>query len=77
MKSQATRLTEEQRAMFDYWTCKGHKFKAGEKPPASTHTPPSLATRCPVADALVGLFVIVFCMFLLGMWVYYGAGLHG
>jgi hypothetical protein len=76
-QSQATRLTKEQCAMFDHWTCKGHKFRAGEIPPKSTQTPPSLATRCPVIDALIGLFVIVFVMLLLGLWVYYGAGLHG
>lgn len=76
MKQQATKMTPQEQAYYDYWISKGYKFKPGEKPPMSTQTPPGIATKHPVADAFAGLFIVLFVAFLAGLWVYYGAGLH-
>lgn len=77
MKTQATKLSRSEQRSWDHWTSKGYRFKAGEKPPKSLHTPPGFVTRHPVIDALCGLFIIVFILYMCYRWVMAGAGLHG
>lgn len=75
MKSQATKLNHQEQAYWDHWTSKGYRFKPGEKPPMSTVTPPGLATRRPILDALIGFLIISKVLALLGFWMYKAADL--
>lgn len=58
-QQQATRCTQEELAYLAHWESKGYRFERGEKPPMNTVTPPSLATRHPVLDALLGGLVLL------------------
>lgn len=73
MKSQATRLNPQEQAYWDHWSGKGYKFQPGEKPPLSTVTPPGLATKRPILDAVLGLLLIAKVFALLGFWIYTAA----
>lgn len=78
MKTQATKLSRSEQRSWDHWTSKGYRFKAGEKPPKSLHTPPGLAERHPVIDAIAGVFSIFFIVGLAIYYVYVASGLsHG
>lgn len=75
MKPQATRCTQKELAYFAHWEARGYTFAPGEKPPCSTLTPPSLATRRPILDAALGAAVLVFGIGgMLALWIEAGAG---
>lgn len=59
MKTCATKYTKKQMAYLEYWEARGYKFKPGEMPPMSTVTRPSLATRNPKLDAILGCLLLV------------------
>lgn len=75
MKSQATRCTQEELAYLAYWQSKGFTFKRGEPIPLNTVTPPSLATRRPVLDAILALSSILTVLALAAGWLAKAAGL--
>lgn len=76
MKPQATRCTQKELAYFAHWEARGYTFGPGEKPPTSTLTPPSLATRRPILDAVLGAAVLVIGVGgMLALWIEAGAGL--
>lgn len=76
MRNQATRCTQEELAYLAHWQSKGYRFKPCEKPPMNTVTPPSLATRHPVIDALLGgLILLAGFGSLVAYWLAKAAGL--
>lgn len=76
MKPQATPYTQKERAYLAYWESRGYTFKRGEKPPTSTLTPPSPATRRPILDALIGGAVLALGVGgMLALWIEAGAQL--
>jgi len=76
MKPQATRYTSQEWAYLAYWESRGYTFAPGEKPPTSTLTPPSLATRRPILDAVLGAAVLVIGVGgMLALWIEAGPGL--
>ena len=76
MKPQATRCTQKELAYLVYWQQRGYTFGPGEKPPTSTLTPPSMATRRPILDAVLGAAVLALGVGgMLTLWIEAGAGL--
>lgn len=68
MRNQATRCTPAELAYIAYWQSKGYTIKPGEPVPLNTVTPPSLATRRPVIDAVLsGLVLLVGALALVGL----------
>lgn len=75
MKPQATRYTQKQLAYLSYWEQRGYTFGRGAVVPENTITPPSFATRHPIADAIIGsLLLAVFIGAAVSGWVSIGAG---
>lgn len=76
MKTQATRVTQQQLAYLSYWQKLGYVFKCGDKIPESTLTPPGFAARRPLLDAAIGsLILAAFVGSMLGLWIKVGAGI--
>lgn len=76
MKPQATRCTQKELAYLAHWEARGYTFKRGEKAPTSTLTPPSLATRHPILDAILGASALVIAIGgMMALWIKVGAGL--
>jgi hypothetical protein len=76
MKSQATKYTPRQMAYLEYWEARGYRFSPGEMPPESTVTPPSLATRRPILDAVLGSLTLAAIMgAMVLVWIKAGAGI--
>lgn len=69
MKPQATRTTQKQLAYLSYWQSKGYTFSRDETAPENTVTPPSFATRHPIADAIIGSLTLA--AFFGGMFAFY------
>jgi len=69
MKAQAKRCTARELAYLLYWRRHGFKLSIDDKIPLSTVTPPSLATRRPVLDAVIGGLIIVGVLTLFGLWI--------
>lgn len=59
MRDQARRCTPQELAYLAYWRSRGYRIAVDEPIPLSTVTPPSLATRRPVLDALLGVLTLV------------------
>ncbi len=59
MRDQATRCTRQELAYLTHWRSKGFMIGIDEPIPLNTVTPPSLATRRPVLDAVIGGLIIV------------------
>lgn len=75
-KPQATKTTRKQLAYLAHWQARGYTFKPGESAPENTTTPPSFATRHPIADAACGaLMLACFALVSAGLWIWIGAGL--
>lgn len=68
-KPQAVRCTRKELAYLSHWRRLGFKIEAGEPIPLSTVTPPSLATRRPVIDALIGAGTVLLVMAMVGYWI--------
>lgn len=76
MRKQATRCTQQELAYLAHWQSKGYRFKRGEPIPTSTMTPPSLATRRPILDAVLGGLVLLAGFgAMAGIWLAKAAGL--
>lgn len=75
MKPQATRYTPKQLAHLTYWRARGYTLGPNDPIPENTVTPPSFATRHPIADALIGsLLLVVFIGTAVSGWIAVGAG---
>lgn len=68
-KPQAVRCTRKELAFLRYWRGRGFKIGVNERIPLSTITPPSLATRRPVLDALIGIGTVLLVMAMVGYWI--------
>lgn len=68
-KPQAVRCTRKERAYLSYWRSRGFKIGVNERIPLSTLTPPSLATRRPVLDALIGAGTVLITLAMIGYWI--------
>lgn len=77
MRNQATRCSQADLAYLAYWKAKGYDIKPGEPVPNNTLTPPSLATRRPVLDALLGVAIILAALGMVGLWIAQAAGILG
>ena len=69
MKAQAKRCTTRELAYLSYWRRHGFNLSIDDKIPLSTVTPPSLAIRRPVLDAVIGGLIIVGVLTLFGLWI--------
>ena len=69
MKAQAKRCTPKELTYLSHWRRLGFKLSIDDQIPLSTVTPPSLATRRPVVDALIGCGIIVGVIELVGIWI--------
>lgn len=76
MKPQAKRCTRKELAYLSHWRRNGYMLTVDEQIPLSTLTPPSLATRKPIVDALAGGGVVVVCLVLAGAWLGKAAGIY-
>lgn len=68
-KPQAVRCTPQELANLSYWRGRGFKIGVNERIPLSTLTPPSLATRRPVLDALIGAGTVLLALGMVGYWI--------
>lgn len=75
MRQQAKKCTRQEAQSLSFWRRRGFKIGIGERLPEHRETPPSFATRHPVADALLGLAIIAIVCGLCWYWVASGAGL--
>ena len=75
MRQQAKKCTREEAAYLSYWRGRGFTISIDDEIPLNTVTPPSFATRRPVADALIGAAIIIIVCGLALAWVASGAGL--
>lgn len=69
MRSQATRLTTKQLNMLAYWKNRGIQIRRDQPIPLNKETPPSFATDHPIADAMIGLGIIVMVFSGVAFWV--------
>lgn len=69
MKAQAKRCTTRELAYLSYWRRHGFNLSIDDQIPLSTVTPPSLATRRPVLDAVIGGLIILGVMVLISVWI--------
>lgn len=69
MKTQAKRCTRKELAYLSHWRRKGFMLTINDQIPLSTLTPPSLATRRPVLDAMLGGVIIVGVLAAFGFWL--------
>lgn len=69
MRTQAKRCTRKELSYLSHWRRKGFMLGINDQIPLSTVTPPSLATRRPKLDALLGGLIIVGALSLLGYWI--------
>lgn len=76
MRTQAKRCTRKELAYLSHWRRNGYMLTVDETIPLSTLLRPSLATRRPILDALVGGLVIVACVMLAGAWLGKAARLY-
>jgi hypothetical protein len=75
MRTQAKRCTRKELAYLSHWRRNGHLLGVNDPIPLSTLTPPSLATRRPILDALLGGLISVGVITLAGAWLGKAAGL--
>lgn len=75
MRQQAKKCSQKELAHLSYWRERGFKFGVGDKVPMNTVTPPSFATRHPIADALLGVGIIATVCSMAALWVAVGAGI--
>lgn len=68
-KPQAVRCTRKELAYLSFWRGRGFKIEAGEPIPLNTITPPSLATRRPVLDALIGAGTVLITLAMVAYWI--------
>lgn len=69
MKPQATRCTQRELAMLAYWQQRGFDMRKNRHVPLSPETPPSFATDHPIADAMIGLGIIVMIFSGAAFWI--------
>lgn len=75
MRAQAKYCTKREIRWLNHWRHEGYTLTIDEPIPMCEFTPPSLATRRPVLDALVGAAITVAAILMGGMWLASGAGL--
>lgn len=75
MKAHAKRCTARELAYLSYWRRHGFNLAIDDKIPLSTVTPPSLATRRPVLDALIAGALFLSCITAVCTIVAYAAGI--
>lgn len=76
MKTQAKRCTAKELAYLAYWRKNGYMLSIDEPIPLSTLTKPSLSTRRPILEAVVGGLVIIAVFALAAAWLGKAAGLY-
>lgn len=76
MRTQAKRCTRKELSYLSHWRRNGFMLTIDEPIPLSTCTPPSMATRRPIVDALVGGLVVVSVVALAGAWLGKAAGIY-
>lgn len=76
MRIQAKYCTHKELAYLSHWRRNGYLITIDEPIPLSTLHAPSLATRKPVVDALVGGLVVVSTLLLAGAWLGKAAGIY-
>jgi hypothetical protein len=76
MRTQAKHCTRKELAYLSHWRRNGYLITIDEPIPLSTLTPPSLATRRPIVDALVGGLLVVVCLTAAGAWLGKAAGIY-
>lgn len=76
MKIQAKYCTLQEIRALTYWRKHGYMIGIDENIPLSMFTPPSLATRKPITEALVGGLLVVATILLAGAWLGKAAGIY-
>ncbi len=76
MRAQAKRCTQKELAYLSYWRRQGFNLAIDDPIPLNTFTPPSLATRRPIVDALVGGLLVIAVLALAGAWLGKAAGIY-
>lgn len=76
MRTQAKRCTRKELAYLSHWRRNGYMLTIDDNIPLSTLTRPTLATRKPIIDAVVGGLVIVSSLTLAGAWLGKAAGIY-
>lgn len=76
MRAQAKRCTQQELAYLSYWRRQGFNLAIDDPIPLSTVTPPSLATRRPIVDALVGGLLVIVVLALAAAWLGKAARLY-
>jgi len=69
MRNQATRCSTKQLNMLAYWKSRGIQIRRDQPIPLHKETPPSFATDHPIADAMIGLGIIVMVFSGVAFWI--------
>lgn len=75
MRQQAKKCSPKESAYLSFWRSRGFSIGIDDDIPLNTVTPPSFATRRPIADALCGVAIIIIVCGLCWLWIASGAGL--